>query len=314
LPGGGRQHGCQLQRNVDVNEPAQTLHDLSPGERIARSLIDDATALVSPPDVCLKVNELVADDRTALEDIALVVIRDPALTARILKLANSSYYGFPSRVDTVTRAVMLLGMNEIQKIVCTICAVEKFSRLASSITNMNSFWRHSVYTGLVAQALAERANVLHPERLFVAGTLHDIGTLLINQRLPETAQKCITAAGGSEDLLYRLEQQHLGFDHAFLGGMMLDGWRLPPALVDAVSWHHRPHRARVAPIDAAIVKVADTIANYSGTGSYSERVSPEDACDASLLQQFGVHVECTNDELMDEVDQRFIETIYLLAG
>lgn len=286
----------------------------TPGERIARSLIEDMSALVSPPDVCLKINELVADDSTSLEQLALVVIRDPNLTARILKLANSAFYGLPGRVDTITRAVMLLGMGEIQKIVTSVCAVQTFSRLSSSVTNMNSFWRHGVYTGLVAQAIARRARVLHPERLFVAGMLHDIGTLLINKRFPEIAQSVIIEAAGDEDKLHVLEQRDLGFDHAMLTGMMLDSWHLPDTLVDTVYWHHEPQRARRAGAEAAILKVADEVANCSGTGSYSERIPREQQADVSPLANHGLAIDCSGEELMDEVDPQFIEAIYLIVA
>jgi putative nucleotidyltransferase with HDIG domain len=294
--------------------PAEALSEISPSERIARSLIDDVGALVSPPDVCVRVNELLGDDRTQVEDIAAVVIRDPSLTAKVLKLANSAYYGLAGKVDTVSRAVMMLGMRELQKIVLSVAAVETFSKLSSSVTNMNAFWRHAVYTGLLAQNLARRARVLHPERLFVAGVLHDIGTLLINQRFPELAEDTLREAAGVEDEVYRLEQSRLGFNHAYLAGLMLRGWNLPEALVDAVSWHHLPHRARTAPVDTAILKVADTLANYSGTGSFCEVVAREDVYDTSWLAQFGLDLECPNDELLDETDRQFVETIYLLVA
>ena len=296
-----------------MSMPAVQMDLTFPGERIARSLIEDMSGLVSPPDVCLKVNELVADDSTSLEQIALVIIRDPNLTARILKLANSAFYGLPGRVDTVTRAVMLLGMAEIHKIVLAVSAVESFSRLSSSVTNMNSFWRHGVYTGLVAQAIARRARILHPERLFVAGMLHDIGTLLINKRFPEIAQATIMEAAGDEDALQRFKMRDLGFDHALLAGMMLDSWHLPASLVDTVYWHHTPQRAIYAGAEAAVLKVADQVANYSGTGSYSERIPREQIADMSPLTSFGLTVDCTGEELMDEVDPLFIEAIYLIV-
>lgn len=297
-----------------MSTSAALISEISPSERIARSMIDDMSSLVSPPEVCLKVNELVAHDGCAIDDISIVILRDPNLVARVLKTANSAYYGLPSKVDTISRAVALLGMHELQKIVCSVAAVETFSKLSSAVTNMNSFWRHGVYTGLMAQNLARRARVLHPERLFVAGLLHDLGTLLINQRFPELAETAIRESAGSEDALYRIEDTKLGFNHAYLTGLMLENWHLPAALSDAICWHHLPHRARIAPIDAAILKVADTIANFSGTGSFSETVAREDAYDAEYLDKFGLSVQCTNDELMDEVDQQFVETIYLLLG
>lgn len=297
-----------------MSMPAVQMDLTSPGERIARSLINDMSALVSPPDVCLKVNQLMADDSSSLEQVALVVIRDPNLTARILKLANSAFYGLPGRVDTITRAVMLLGMAEIHKIVMAVSAVQSFSRLSSSVTNMNSFWRHGVYTGLVAQAIARRARVLHPERLFVAGMLHDIGTLLINKRFPEIAQATTIEAAGDEDAQHRFEMRDLGFDHALLAGMMLDNWHLPATLVDTVYWHHEPQRALNAGAEAAILKVADQVANYSGTGSYSERIPREQTADMSPLTSLGLNVDCSGEELMDEVDPQFIEAIYLIVA
>lgn len=296
-----------------MSSPAQALPTLSPAARIAQTLIDDLSPIVSPPDVMLKVNELMRDERASIEDFAAVVIRDPGLTARLLRLVNSPYYGMPQRIDTVSRAVMLLGMSELQKLVCSICAVETFSRMSSAVTNMNAFWRHGVYTGLMAQAIARRLRVLHPERLFVSGLLHDIGTLLVNRRYPEIAEETIRASRGDEHLLRALEQQELGFDHAQLGGLMLVNWRLPVSISDAIGHHHAPQDAVTAPVDAAILHVADTIANFSGTGSFCEMVSPAGDFDRGALTALGLPVDFDADELMDEVDRQFVETIYLLV-
>jgi len=296
-----------------VSTPAQALPLLSPAARIAQTLIDDLSPIVSPPDVCLKVNDLLQDDRASIEDFAAVVIRDPGLTARLLRLVNSPYYGMPQRVDTVSRAVMLIGMTELQKLVCSICAVATFSRLSSAVTNMNSFWRHGVYTGLMAQAIAKRMHVLHPERLFVAGLLHDLGTLLINRRYPEIAEETIRAARGDEHTLRALEMQELGFDHAQLGGLMLLNWRLPTSIADAIGWHHWPQDAEHAPVDAAILNVADTIANFSGTGSFCETVAPQGDFDRMVFTRLGLPIDFDADQLMDDVDRQFVETIYLLV-
>jgi HD-like signal output (HDOD) protein len=270
--------------------------------------------IVSPPDVCLKINELLGDERASLDDFAKVVMRDPALTARLLRLVNSSFYGLRSRVDTVSRAVALLGMRELQKLVCAVSAIEKFSRLSSTVTNMNAFWRHGVYTGLMAQALAKRLHVLHPERLFVAGVMHDIGTLLVNHRYPEIAEETIRGARGDEQLLRELEVEELGFDHAQLGGLMLGNWRLPATIVDAIAWHHEPRRAELTPVDAAILNVADVIANFSGTGSFSEFVAANAEFDPVVFEGLGLPDDFDADALMDEVDRQFVESIYLLVS
>jgi HD-like signal output (HDOD) protein len=297
-----------------VSTPAQALPQCSPATRIAQTLVDDMSPIVSPPDVCLKINELLGDERACLDDFAMVVMRDPALTARLLRLVNSSFYGLRSRVDTVSRAVALLGMRELQKLVCAVSAIEKFSRLSSTVTNMNAFWRHGVYTGLMAQALAKRLHVLHPERLFVAGVMHDIGTLLVNHRYPEIAEETIRGARGDEQLLRELEVEELGFDHAQLGGLMLGNWRLPATIVDAIAWHHEPRRAELTPVDAAILNVADVIANFSGTGSFSEFVAANAEFDPVVFEGLGLPDDFDADALMDEVDRQFVESIYLLVS
>jgi HD-like signal output (HDOD) protein len=144
--------------------------------------------------------------------------------------------------------------------------------------------------------------------------MHDVGTLVINQRFPELAEGIIRDAAGDEDLLFTLEQERLGFDHAYLGGLMIQSWRLPATLAEAIGAHHTLHRARGVGFDAAILKFADAVANFSGTGSYSEMIPPRDTSDAALLGRYGIELQCSNDELMDEVDQQFVETIYLLVG
>lgn len=295
-----------------MSTPAQALPHRSPAVRIAQTLVDDLSPIVSPPEVCLKLNELVGDERASMEDFAAVIVRDPALTARVLRLVNSAFYGLQSRVDTVSRAVQLLGIRELQKLVYAVSVIEKFSRLSATVTNMNTFWRHGVYTGLVSQALAKRLHVLHPERLFVAGVMHDLGTLLINHRYPEIAEETIRAASGDERELRRLEHEELGFDHAELGALMLANWRLPDSIVDAIAFHHDPASAGHSPVDAAILAGADRLANCSGTGSFSEFAMATPADDLGEFAALGLHTGFDIDELMDEVDRQFVDSIYLL--
>lgn len=286
----------------------------TPSERIARSIIDDMSALVSPPDVCLKVGEMLNDDTASAQDFAEVIMRDPNLTARILKLVNSAFYGLQSKVDTVSRAFSVLGTRELARLVYAVSAVQTFSKIPAEVTNINTFWRHSVYTAMTAEALAKKIRVLHPERLFVAGVMHDIGTLLINARFPEVATQIIPATAGNEMLLYYDEHEWLGFDHARLGAMMVESWHLPAATCDAIRWHHEPRKATVAPLEAAILHVSELLANVSGTGSYCEQVMPADAFDPECFDLLGLPQDFDHEGLLDEIDKQFVETIYLLVA
>ncbi len=297
-----------------MNSKARASFAIPTASRIAQTLVTDMSVIASPPEVYVKLNALIADERTSLDDVAAVVQRDPALVARVLRMANSPYYGLAARVDTIARAVNVLGMNELQKVVYTVSVVESFSRLSSRITNMNAFWRHGIYTALVAEEIATRVRVLRPERLFVGAVVHDIGTLVLNHRYPEFAEELITEAYGDETVLYYLERQELGFDHAQLGALMLDNWHLPQSLVDAVCWHHEPRFARHSPVEAAIVHMADNLANASGTGSFSELQGAPRAWDASLLTVLGLNVDFEPEQIIDAVDRAYIETVCALLA
>lgn len=279
--------------------------------RIAQALVTDMAAIASPPEVCLKLNLLLTDERVGIDDLTTVMLRDPALVARVLRLANSPLYGHAARIDTVSRAITVLGMAELQKLVCALSAVETFSRLSSAVTNMNAFWRHGVYAGLLAQSMARRLRVLRPERLFVAGVMHDIGTLIVNHRYPELAEELIRHAQGDEDRLYALEQAELGFEHALLGGLMLAHWQLPASIAEAITCHHAPTLAREAPVEAAILQVAERLANASGTGSFSEIRAALPGFDPAPLTQLGFKPDFDADDLLDEVDQDFVAAICL---
>ncbi len=283
-------------------------------EAHARSLVEDMSILVSPPDVYLKITDMIASDMASADEFSEIILCDPGLTARILKLVNSSYFGLPSKVDTVSRGVAILGMSELSSLVYSVCAVQSFSRISSGVTNMNTFWRHGVYVGLCAKALAIRLNCLNSERLFVAGLLHDIGTLAINAKFPEVVEAMILNAAGDESKIVSAERESLGFDHAYLGALILENWNLPEATCDAIRYHHEPRAAQVTTLEANILCTADILANYSGTGSFSETIAAEDDMPADLSQLLNLPTDIDRDALLEEVDQQFIETIYLLIA
>lgn len=283
-------------------------------EALVKSIIDDMSVLVSPPDVYLKISDMISENTASAQQMSEVIMRDPSLAARILKLVNSSYYGLRTKIDTVSRAVAVIGMHELSSLVYSMCAVQSFSKISSSVTNMNTFWRHGVWCGLAAKALATRMNCLNTERLFVAGLLHDIGSLTINARFPEIAEETIFKSGGDEGIMAKAENSALGFDHAYLGAKMLENWNMPEATVDAIRYHHQPHAAKVTNLEASILNAADILANYSGTGSFSETIAPQDKIPEDVSALLQMPADFDRDELLQQVDEQFIETIYLLVA
>ncbi len=284
------------------------------GERLARDLIDDMSDLVSPPEVYVKISDMLAENIATANQFADVILRDPSLAARVLRMVNSPYYGLRNKVDTVSQAITIIGMNDLASVVYSMCAVQSFSRISNTVTNMKTFWSHGVYCGLVAKALAVRANCLQPERLFVAGLLHDIGTLTINAKVPELAEENIIKTAGSERALADAEREWLGLDHAAMGALMLQGWQMPAATCEAIRFHHDPASAATNPLEAALVHAADELANYSATGGFSELIPENEDIEPGLFESIGLPGEFDYVELLAEVEIQFIESIYLIVA
>lgn len=286
-----------------------------PAADTARRWIKDIASLVSPPDICIRVFELVESNKATAQSLGEIIGCDPSLTARLLRLVNSSFYQFPRRIDTVSRAITVVGISELYNLVIAVSAVKSFSRIPSFVVNIDTFWRHGISCGILARVLAKRCGVLHPERLFVAGLLHDIGSLLIYNRVPETARDLVLAARGNEGILHRTERKALGFSHAELGGMMLEQWNLPEALQQAVCHHHDPAGAAThGRMEAAIVHIADALANHSEQGAFSAEVSAEVFIDDSVWPTTGLTLTPSLlDLLAEETREQYRDAVNVLG-
>lgn len=280
----------------------------------ADSLVSSVSALVSPPDICIKMTELLQSPDCSVQDLGEVVLRDPNLTARLLRLVNSASVGLRTKVDTVSRAITMIGTRELYNMVLSISAVRAFKNLPSPLVNMDIFWRHSIHTGLVARLLAKRCGVLHPERLFIGGLLHDVGSLVLYRTLPEVSTELLLTAQGDELTLSHAEADVLGFTHAELGAKLLEAWKLPASLVDAVGHHHAPGDAQVAPLEAAIVHIADVLANRSGVGGFCDATSPTAEVEPAAMALVGTLAASDQEAITVEAGAQLAETVAVLAA
>ncbi len=280
--------------------------------KISSRWIGEVSGLVSPPDVYVKVFDLMESPTATADEMGLIISQDPSLTARLLKIVNSPFYSFSAKIDTVSRAVTVVGLRELYSLVVAVSAVKSFSAIPNDVVNMDTFWRHSIYCGIISRLLAKRCHVLHPERLFIAGLLHDIGSLVIYNRAPDIAKKMLTIANGDEEKLFNAELDELGFSHAELGGELLKQWSLPDNLQEAVAFHHDPVRAKEAKMEASIVHMANLLANQSELGAFSEvKALPTEIDDAAWDATGLDEMEFDRDEIIGEAGIQFVETASL---
>ncbi len=232
----------------------------------------DIDHLVSLPSVGVRVNEVVNDPNSTADDIAKLIIQDPALAARILRIANSPAYGLSTQITTITRAVSIVGTQFIRDLVLATSTISAFKDCPNELVSLDNFWDHSLYCGIAARLLAEQRGMKHAETEFLAGLLHDIGQLVIFHKAPVEARRALLLSiEGPDDLaLHKAEQEVFGFDHAQVGAALLRHWHFPDLLVACVEHHHAPQEEHKFPIEISLVHIANSIATLAEIDSVAE--------------------------------------------
>jgi len=237
-------------------------------------LVKEAKTLSSLPTIYTRLNEAVSNPWSSNRDIAGIISEDAGLAARLLRIANSAFYGFPSKIDTITRAVTVIGTQQLRDLALATSVINMFADMPNEVVSMESFWQHSIACGVTARILASYRREPNVERFFVAGLLHDVGRLIIYSKMPDIACQALEDSQSKNALLYEIEKEIMGFDHADVGGLLLRQWKIPENTVNAVAFHHKPSAIGEFQMDVSIVHIADIITNALQIGSSGEICVP----------------------------------------
>lgn len=313
-----------IERKASLNDGEATAKDLIDTHALPQSftfrvfntlkpkinfeqLIQDDMKLSTLPDVLAKINETIARPNSSAADIADVISKDTNLVSCVLRIANSAFYGFPSKIDTLSRAIALLGTQQVSSLCYAVNVIGMFKHIPSSLVDMKSFWKHSLACAIAARVIAGYKNIRNTERLFVAGLLHDIGRLVLFNHSQLYAVFTFIKAKQHNSLLYTTEDETLGHSHARIGGYLLQKWNLPASLETVTIHHHTPMQAANV-IEASIIHVADIIANAMEIGTSGERYIPP------LEREAWGEIGLSQNHLsliINQVDQQIDETYNL---
>lgn len=262
------------------------------------ALVNKSLDLVSAPTIYSQLNELIQDPNSSADDISEIINTDPALTTRLLKVVNSPYYGFPSQITTISRAITIIGTSELIQLVLATSVINSFKGIPEDLISMEEFWTHSVACALTAKILAKKCKFPAGEHFFTAGLLHNIGALVLYQTMPELAREAINSARFGHETLYHAEGRLLGFDHCGVGEALIKSWRLPAALMEVTRYHHSPTLAEEFKTEVAVVHIADIIVTSTGLYGHAgdSHVSP-------LSTGAWEHLNLDAQELDDIVEQ-----------
>ncbi|MGB1263317.1 MAG: HDOD domain-containing protein [Cognaticolwellia sp.] len=195
--------------------------------------IEKASELFVLSDSFIRIKELIDDECSTIDDIADVILLDPALTATILKLANSSFFNYPGKIDTVSKAVLVLGISEIYNLSIAFFTKQAFKDLDVQQGYLDNFWCKSVDCALMVKYLGAKLNLPNAERLFIVGLLYNLGELAVQQFSPDKVAKANAAS--TNDLPWQQQQQLFGFTYGACGAALLTQWQLPMSIIEPIS-------------------------------------------------------------------------------
>ena len=243
---------------------------MSPSTKVdLRRRIEQVGELPTLPHVVQKLASMIGRPNVSAEEIGALIEKDQVLSAKVLRLANSPFYGFPSRIASVAHAVVVLGLSVVKGL--TLCATA-FDMMKNA--GMNDLWRHSLGVAMTAHILGAKAGMKNPEEVFVGGLLHDIGKVVLYVKWPDVGQQITAATKDSARSRMDTERELFDVTHADVGGWLATAWHLPTSLREPILHHHLPSAAQEAKLQTAIVHVADVLVKGLACGNPGDDLVP----------------------------------------
>ena len=269
----------------------------------------------SLPITVAKVIEISNNPATSPVDLNKVISMDPVLMGRVLRLINSAYYGLQDKVTSLVRAIIMLGINTVKNLALSTAVLGTLGKKNNfQAINMQGFWRHSLAVGVIAKEIAKhrKVNTKDLEEYFIAGLLHDIGKIPLNNILGQDYVDIMGRSDRDKIPLYKAEQEELGFDHSEVASMIGNSWKLGEELLDAICYHHRPEEYKRIHRDIVLsVHLANYFAIVLEIGFSGDRY-PAVASD-SVFEELGLREDYL-DEIEDVVEEQKAEVFLKVSA
>ncbi|MGV8056961.1 MAG: HDOD domain-containing protein [Smithellaceae bacterium] len=237
--------------------------------KVLRRKVENINTLPTVPGTLKRLSAIIEKPRITLVEISAFISNDAALTTKVLKMVNSAIYGFPGRIASVSHATMLLGLNVIKGLLLGVSVFELMQK------TMNGLYEHSLGCAIASRVLAQKKGLKEPEEISVAGLLHDIGKVILTLEFQKEYEAAMNNAQTKNISIFDAEKEQFNATHANVGSWLAEKWRFPRNLIDVIEFHHRPMLAKNAPLETAIVHMADILVRARGFGFAGENIVPE---------------------------------------
>lgn len=275
-----------------------------------KKIVGKIVGLPTLPAILEKMNTMTADPDTSAQQIGDLISKDPTITAKVLRIVNSSFYGFPNRISTVSHAIVILGFNAVKSIVLSSSIFEAMGKAKrESSYDRGQFWKHSIGVGTSCRVIARKLRLPSEEEYFIGGLLHDIGKIILDQYLHDQFEEILKVVQKKKNLIRDAELEVLGVTHAEIGGWLFNRWGLSKDLVDAVNFHHRPGLAQVNRRFCAIIHLGDILTRALGVGSGGDGRIP--LIDHEAWRELGFELNVI-DAMLPEIEDELAKAMVFL--
>lgn len=240
-------------------------------EKLARSI----KSIPTLPEVYCKVSDMLENPKVSASAVAEVISRDPSLTAKLLKMVNSAFYGLPQQVSTLTHALVLMGFSTVKSLILTMGLTDIFKPSRNENFSRADFWAHCFGTGMMAKSIALRLRLNNVEEIFIQGLLHDIGKIIIDKYASNKFDEIIEYTENNDCLIVESEEKILGFTHAEVGAITAKAWNLPENICNSIHYHHQPLSDENSSKESAVIHLADILCRAKIIGSGGDKQIPE---------------------------------------
>lgn len=245
------------------------------------------------PATVLRVMQMIEDPLCSTADLAQVIQADPGMASKILRLANSAYYGFRQKISNIPQAVTLLGFATLKNALLSAAVFDLFRLSAATNFDMVALWKHSVATATAAKLVAKRVRFPNAEKAYTAGLMHDIGKIMIARYLPSSLATIVQIVNTEGLDMQSAELRTLGLAHPAFGAWVMGRWGLPQTLIEAVEFHHHPTHAQYGFDLAGIVNLSNILTHRANIGSGGDTLIRE--IDPAVLDFFGLNEAALRD-------------------
>ena len=269
-----------------------------------RQVTEKVIGLPSLPTVVTRLINLVGDPATSARDISQLISTDQALTVKILKVANSAFFGFPRKIATVQLAIVVLGFETVKNLGLSVAVLKRFhAGKAHPLFDRQQFWEHSIGCGVAARMLARKRNRKLEGEAFVAGVLHDIGKLILIEYFPDEFGESLELARDELLTISEAEIKIIGVTHAEIGGWLAEKWNLPESLVQAITHHHKPMNAEEPGEILMITHAANARTRHNHVGQAGDSLGASLSPQVSALFKGGRDI--SDEDLLAELSEGF---------